>query len=804
MTASAALAGLRVLDVSDNVAGQYCSRMLADYGADVTLIEPPAGCVIRRTGPFAPADAVAGATDKSLLFVHLNVGKASRVLDRSAPGGDAVFEDLVRQADIVVLDEATDPGPLRTLNPRCIVAQVTAFGTQGPLHAWRGTEMIFQALSGMMNNNGEAGRPPLFGVGHRASYSAGVVAFIGVLGALFARGRHGEGQEVRTEIAETAASMCFPYLMQYIYNGSIRSRGEQQQPICPVQCRDGWICIWIYPHRFAAACETLGRPDLIADLRFARQLDRQAHWSEFVAIMGEHLAGRMSEDLVALLQSNQIIAAKSYRLTEIVCNEHLRQRGFWETVQTPLGEQRVLGPQFRMSGTPRTLQNRFPVLSGGGQSSPQAAAPITPPDAALANSLAAGPLTGVRVVELTTAWAGPMAGRVLAFLGAEVIHVEAATRVNSWRSHRETANPRNYPDQVAGDRPYNRSFLFNSQNINKLSMTLDIKKPVGAAALLDLVSGADVLICNFRPGTLRKVGLDYDRLRTINPGIIVAEMPAFGSSGPLSGHAALGPTMEMAAGMSGMIGYPGEGPETTGPSYLDPIGGNHGAAAVMLALVHRQTTGQGQHIEIPQVEAAMQFVGEELLLAMATGQDRSRNGNAVDWAAPHDAFPSIGEDQWVAICATDKAAWVALCTAIGASGLATDPRFCSLEMRLRNQATLYEAIAAWTRGLTKHEAAQRLQAMGVAAAPVQNPQDLADSAYLADRGFFTELEHREAGTHPYPGLPIYLSRDPGSQHRAAPCFGQDNRMVLTEIMGLSAASLNELQSSGALADIPVR
>jgi crotonobetainyl-CoA:carnitine CoA-transferase CaiB-like acyl-CoA transferase len=219
----------------------------------------------------------------------------------------------------------------------------------------------------MMHSNGEYGRPPLYGVGHRASCSAGLVAYIGILAALLARRQHGGGQTVRTDIAETAASMCFPYVMQYLYNGTVRTRNDQKQPVCPVECRDGWICMWIYPHLFARACTVLGVPELIGDPRFSATPARQENWSEFVAIMANRLAGRGSEELVAMLQDNGIIAAKAYRPTELVGSEHLRERGYWETIRTPHGERLVLGPQFRFSATPRRLQELWhPALATEG------------------------------------------------------------------------------------------------------------------------------------------------------------------------------------------------------------------------------------------------------------------------------------------------------------------------------------------------------------------------------------------------------------------------------------------------------
>ena len=350
MTApSGALGGIRVLDTSAGVAGQFCGRMLADYGATVTLLEPREGAATRRVGPFR-------ADGSSLLFFHLNHGKSldglSGMLGRAGT------------ADVVITDDAELGDAVAASCPTCVVCIVTPFGSDGPLADWRGDEMMFQALSGIMHNNGEYGRKPLYGVGHRASYAAGVAAYNGVLAALIARERHGQGQFVRIDITETAASMCFPYAMQYIYNDTIRRRNDQKQPICPVECRDGWVCIWIYPHLFARACTLLGLPELIADPRFQDTLTRQHNWSEFVAIINRHLRDRGAEDLVAELQAHGIIAAKTYRLTELLASGHLRQRGYWETVETADGPRVVLGPQFRFSATPRQMQGATAAQPG--------------------------------------------------------------------------------------------------------------------------------------------------------------------------------------------------------------------------------------------------------------------------------------------------------------------------------------------------------------------------------------------------------------------------------------------------------
>ena len=645
----------------------------------------------------------------------------------------------------------------------------------------------------MMHNNGAAGREPLFGVANRAAMASGVGAYVGTLAALFAREQNGAGQVVRIDAAETAATMCFPYVMQHIYNGSVRQRTEQAVQAGQVLCRDGWVCIWIYNFRWQALLAALDLPELEHDARFADPAERRTNWDALFAIFQAKVADMSAEDLVEILQQAQVIAAKAYRPSELMHNRHLDARDYWEEIEG----KRILGPAFRLTRTPRRVQGAAPALGSAQQ--------LAWPAQTATGAASAGrpPLEGLRVIELTTAWAGPMSGRVLAYLGAESIHVEAPNRVNSWRLNKDKPNPVNFPNGEPGARWYDRSFLFNSQNVNKLSCILNLKTEEGRATLRKLVAVADVVICNFRPGTLKKLGLDYESLTAIKPDIIVAELPAFGVKGPQSGYAALGPTMEMAAGMSAMISYPGGQPEVTGPSYLDPIGGFNAAAAILTALIHRQQTGEGQYVEVPQVEAAMQLIGAEILKAAETGTDPLPNGNRLPDVAPHDAFPALGEDQWVAIAALDETQWLALCGVMGQPELATDPRFATLQARLANQDALTAIIASWTRSRDKHDMARALQAAGVAAAPVNTPKDIAASPYLDHRGFFTELEHSDAGRHRHPGLPIHLSATPGAQSSAAPAFGAHNRHVLEAILALPPEDIAAIEASDAMTDTPM-
>ncbi len=413
-----------------------------------------------------------------------------------------------------------------------------------------------------------------------------------------------------------------------------------------------------------------------------------------------------------------------------------------------------------------------------------------------------GPLSGVRVMDMTTAWAGPFAGRVLAYLGAEVIHIESATHLDLWRGAGHGLDPVRYPDLDPGERPYNRTILFNSQNLNKLSLTVDVKKPGGRDALLRLAAVSDVVLSNFTPGTLARMGVGYEQLKEAKPDIIVLEMPAFGNNGPMAHHGALGPGMEFSSGMSAFVGYEGGGPMPTGPAYLDPIAGYNAAAAILTALVHRQATGQGQYIEMSQVEAAMPFIGELILNSIETGASPSLHGNRVADAAPHDAYPSLGQDAWVAIRVANDAEWRTLAEMIGAPQLGSDPRYATAHARWSHQDELREPISNWTRQLTKQQVAEQLQAAGIAAAPVQNGREIAEDGYLAARGFFNTLNHPEAGTRTYQGMPFKFSLTPAGQYRAAPCLGEHTNLILQDILRMTDDEIEALWAAGTISNVP--
>jgi crotonobetainyl-CoA:carnitine CoA-transferase CaiB-like acyl-CoA transferase len=359
MTDLSALGFLRVLDFAENIAGQFCGRMLADYGAEVTLIEPPGGSATRHIGPFRET-----AGGGSLLFEHLNLGKTSVVIDQNNAAGRALLAELAQKADVIIVPAGFDRAALRAKNPNCIINTVSPFGEGTPKSHWRGTEMIYQAMSGMMIHNGRHGGVPLYGVGNRASYCAGVAAYDATLAALMVRERTGVAQDIAVDIAHAAAAMTYPFALQYSYNGSFEERGMRGQPLVEVKCRDGWIAIWIRVNHFPVVCEQLGLPHLISDLRFAKEDARKANFPEFIAEVQKHVADASGPDIVNALQAKRVVAACCFQPTQLGPDAaHLKIRDFWQSVPTPEGPRLALGPQFRMSRTPRRLRGPAPALA---------------------------------------------------------------------------------------------------------------------------------------------------------------------------------------------------------------------------------------------------------------------------------------------------------------------------------------------------------------------------------------------------------------------------------------------------------
>ncbi len=408
------------------------------------------------------------------------------------------------------------------------------------------------------------------------------------------------------------------------------------------------------------------------------------------------------------------------------------------------------------------------------------------------------PLARYRILDLGTAWAGPMAAQLLADMGAQVVKVESRQRMDGLRLGRPMVGD----DAAAGDRGLWPELqpVFHSLNRNKLSVTLNLKTSEGLNLLRQLVSTSDVVMNNYSPGVLERLGLGYSDLQRFRPDIILVSMPSVGDTGPLKDALAYAPIIQSLSGLSSVIGYSGDEPlvgELQSP-WSDAVASVHASLAAVAALWHRSRTGEGQTIEAAQLEATTSLLGEPLLDFQMTGRVAVPQGNRDPDFAPHGNYPCLEDDTWVAIAVGTEAEWHGFCRAMGDPGWTKNPPFQDKPSRAANTGELDRHVAEWTRQHTSHEVMELLQGHGVAAMPVMNIEDQFTDPHLRERGAYAEVEHLHVGVEWIYGLPWLLSETPGSVRHAAPLLGEHNEYVLHQLLGLELAEVDRLQAAQAV------
>ena len=418
--------------------------------------------------------------------------------------------------------------------------------------------------------------------------------------------------------------------------------------------------------------------------------------------------------------------------------------------------------------------------------------------------MAESPLQKFRVIDLGRVWSGPLTTRLMADFGAEVIKVEslAGRGVFSGPTSRQATLIEEFPGKDPGEHPWNRSSMFNDLNRNKLSLTLDLSKPEGVAVFKRLVKMSDVVVENYTPRVMANFGLDYAVLKTVREDIIMLSMPAYGMTGPYRDFPGYGNTIEPVAGITNLVGYPGGPPHPLGMIAGDALAALHGVGAVLTALWHRRRTGKGQYIDLSQAETQTSIIGEYILSYGMSRKSLERIGNRHPWKAPHGCYRCQGEDSWVAIAISTDAEWRSLCRTIGNPAWTRDAKFADQLSRWKNQDELDRFIEAWTVKREHYDVMRILQDAGVACGPVLNGREVLNDPHLNARGFFVNIAETEAGTHPYAGVPVRLSKSPARFRLPAPCLGEHNRDVLGGLLGLTNAEIAELEEKKIIGDRP--
>ncbi len=745
------LTGVRVLDLATGkMAG--IARHLGELGADVIRVETSGG-----------------TADLELEFAAMNLGKRAVALDISAPDGFAWFETLLGEADILI----ENAGPNGTLDvaslckndPRLVILSVSDFGRGGDYANWTATGPVLHALTGELSRSGIPGRPPLLPPGDLAHDVALSQAVFVVLVAYVNRLRNGLGDWLDFSLLDAANQALDP---GYGISGSAtagvppsqlprgRPEARHQYPIIP--CMDGFVRLCILaPRQWQGMFAWMGQPEEFADPVYMT-LQKRFSSPELIAAIARFFARKTRAEIESEAQGFGVPAAGLLTMDEVVNSEQVLARRVFRDVELAAGV-KVPFPDglMEIDGVRAGLRGGVPVAG-------DCAWGARPLQAVW--GAADRPLAGVRVLDFGVIVVGAEQGRLLADQGADVIKVENAAFADGSRQTRDGS-------------PF--SVTFAAGHRNKRGLGLNLREPAGKALFLRLVEQSDVILSNFKPGTLESLGLGYEVMSAINERIIAVDSSAFGPTGPWSRRLGYGPLVRASAGLTKQWVYPGE-PESFSDAitvYPDHVAGRIGAIGAVALLIRRLRTGRGGTASIAQAEVMLNHMAVPIAAA-SLGETQAEPD------APWGVYPAQGDDEWCVITVRGDTDFAALCRTIGREDWRDDPALTTCAGRVAARQRIDAVVAAWLAARPPVEAMAVLQAAGVPAAAMLRVSELPAFPYYRSRAFYQKV------THPWIANPFYLETEPvKSEHlkppeqRPAPVIGGDSAEILREYLGIS-------------------
>lgn len=790
------LTGYAVVDLSTGIAGAYCTKLLADGGADVIKVEPPEGDPLRFWS--ASGAAIRPGVDGAL-FNFLAGSKHSVVADPESADDMALVDRLLAMADAVVwsaglgVAEQLRPAEIRSRYPHLTVTSITPFGLEGPWRDHAATEFTLQAWSGGIVGLGRGApdRAPVFVGGQVGEYLAGAYASAATLASRY----RNAGELIDLSMLETQILCLTYYPVTYFEMLGRPWRDARRLTVPGVACaQDGLVDLGCgTAQQWFDLCAMVGHPEWI-DVQSPLSITELAHVyaEEIYAWVRSHPVDEIRELATAFRIPNAPVANGA----TIATLDHFRERGSF--VCSPRDGFVQPAPPYRMS--PARLRQPGPAPRLGEHTALHQAAALNARPAPVAVAPRNGLLlTGIRVLDLTTFWAGPCCTHFLAMLGAEVIHVESTRRPDGTRLIAGVP--------ITEDQWWEKSPIFAALNTNKQGLTLDLQNPRGRELLHRLIATCDVVAENFTPRVLDQIGLDFAAVQAIRPDAIMLRMPGFGLDGPWRDNPAFAYAIESAAGISWLTGYPDRAPYEP-YSIGDPNAGVHALNAVLLALQHRRRTGQGVLVEAAMVDAALNISAEQIIEYSAYGAVLQRAGNRGPTAAPQNLYRTADIDEfgrldsWVAIAVATDAQWQNLCEALGSPSWATDPALGTGPGRREYEDLIDDNLAAWCARRSGDYIVAALWEAGVPVAKVMQPHRQTELTQLQARGFFEMVDHPVNGPARLSTVPMRFSGGPCQFHtQPAPLLGQHNHELLTEL-GLTDQQIGELEVEGVIGRAP--
>ena len=793
-SALAPLSGLRVVDLSTWIAGGYCTKLLADGGAEVIKVESPEGDPLRC---WSASGATIEAGDDAALFNYLHASKESVVVDPDDDDQLASLQALLASADAAVWSlgspvaehPSVAPHQIRHDHANLTVTTITPFGLEGEWRHRAATEFTLQAWSGGIVGlaRGRPDREPVYVGGQIGEWLAGVFAAIGTLAAGW-RGDPG-GDLVDVSMLEALASCLTYYPVTFNDQMGRPMRKKRFVPTPGVgAASDGLVGLGVGTgQQWLDFCAMVEHPEWTEDPKLL--LDRTALAPTIEEWIGRHTVA----EVLDLTSAFRIPNAPVVNGENATTFEHFRSRGTF--APNPKDGAANPRPPYRLGAA--GLRSAEPA-PGLGEHAIEAALRRRGKDRwPRAQRSGALPFEGLRILDMTAFWAGPLAGHVLALLGAEVIHLESANRPDGVRL-------------VGGvpqseERYWERGPIFAALNTNKKSLTLDLRNPRGNELLREFVKTCDVVIENYTPRVLDQLGVDYETLRSERPDLVMVRMPGFGLDGPWRDQAAFAFVIEDASGLTWLTGHPDLlpfEPYTVG----DPNAGLHALFGLLLALQHRRRTGEGGLVEASMVDAALNVAAEQVIEHSAYGALLERQGNRGPTAAPQNLYKvakpdeTARDDSWVAIAVATDEQWRALRTALDEPAWAADSALDTAAGRRRAQDEIDDRLAEWCRDKQSDQVVSRLAEAGVPVAAVTQPHHQPDLPPFESRHFFEEVKHPVIGNSRYSTLPIRFEHGPERWHtRHAPLLGEHNRELLGQL-GLTSDELDALEAEGVIGE----
>ena len=833
MLSTEILSGLRVLEWSEGVAGPYCTKLLADLGAEVIKIESPqGGDPARERGTFSNET---DHPDEGGLFLLMNTNKKGITLDPSNPVDRDLFFGLIKKMDCLIEDRppgemqkmGLGPSELLKLQPGLVVTSITPFGQTGPYAHYKAYPLntFHGGGSGYLLplEDEHPKRTPIRLWRHCGETESGVTASLATLAAVLHAKVTGEGQHIDISKIEALIHLERLELGQYPNEGRLLSRSERHYRLGgKFPCKDGYVVLLpVQENQWQGLMRLLGNPDWAGDEMCKDEFTRAENSDVLQAKLGEIIKLRSKEELYHEGQGYGVPISPMYNIAELVSSPQLNLRKFFVPMNHPKLGSLLLpslpfvfqnGKRDEYSPAPKLGEDNEGVFCGLLGLTEEEFAEVqkqqdvkkcnkdtkdvytipeesSKPDTNSSKNDAPGPLKGVRILDFTWAWAGPHGTHLLASMGAEIIKVESRKRPDHSRIRSIATGP--------SYNGINAAPWFNDINPNKLSLSLDLKNPEAIKIIKDLVRHCDIVTNNFRPGVMEKLGLSYEVLKEIKPDIIMASSSLNGTEGPERGYGGYAPNFSALGGLSYLTGRAGEPPSSIA-GRSDLISGVYLAFAAVVALCYRQRIGEGLNMDVSSREVLAASVGEAFMEYAVTGSIPVQEGNIDEKLAPHNCYPCIGQDSWISIAVGYDEEWKALCRSMGEPLWALEERFQTQEGRIRHREELDVHVGEWTKSQNRDNLIILLQEAGVAAFGSLSNKDLWEDPHIRSRNIWLSLKPHLMDERAMVGPPFHFSKTPARLDRPAPLMGEHNHYVLGEILGLSDEKIHELEKNGVL------